>query len=340
MSFATYSGGNRNPRNVVLEAELFDAITPDIVIDQVYDKLSVPSKEGDTFMWQRLIIPTNIIAQLTEGASPAGRTVQYQTVSKTAEEYGETYSASSRAVELGQTDIVKHQAEVLKQLVLRTREQIGWQTSYSGVNVLYNSSAVTTRGAVNGAITGGRLELAIRMLNSNNAVPYTEATKGSPMDSTTPVERGFFCLCHPNAQADIRLLSGFVPAPNAGGMKSPTGYFGTWRNIHFINSSEFKPIEGAGAAVGATGMLSVGSVNVDVYPFVICGKGALGRLSIKGMDKGGTGGIKAYTVSGADHADPLAQRIISGARYWDGCLVKQDDHLIRIEAGVSAAPLA
>lgn len=337
--YATYTGGNRNPRNVILEEELLERISPFQCIDQFIDKKPVPSREGDTIMWQRVIVPTNAIAVAAEGVNPTGRVLQYETVSKKLDEYAESYTASSYSVELGQTDIVKDQAEVLGDLVILTRETVGWTASYGGANVIYNSSGVTARNAVNGPITGGRLETAVRLLRANKAKPFVAATKGALEEGTSPIEEGYVCLCHTDCEADIRLLPGFLPAPNVGGGKAVKGWFGTWRRINFVTSPEFKPILAGGASLGSTGMKSVGGANVDVYPFVILGKGALGRVGLKGSGKGGFGGVKAYTLSGADKADPTGQRVVSSIRYFDGVVQLQDAHMIRVEAGVSNAPL-
>ncbi len=339
MAIANYGAGNRNPRNVVLEEELLERISPVICIDQFFEKKKVPMKEGDTFMWQRAVVPSTVIAQTTEGVNPAGRSITYDTITKQAEEYAESYSASSRAVELGQTDIVKDQADVLGDLVALTREQLGWTGAYAGTNAIYNSAAIVSRITVNGAITGGRLEVALRMLKANKAKEFYEVTKGALEQNTSPIEAAVVCLSHTDTESDIRALPGFRPRAEVGGMgKGPNRWFGNWRGVCFVTSPEFSPILAGGAVIGATGMKSAAGVNIDVYPYVLMGRKAIGRIGLMGMGKGGFGGVKAYTVNGADHADPTGQRVISSVRYWDGVVVLQDAHLIRIECGVTANP--
>lgn len=337
--FATYTGGNRNPRNVILEEELLERIGPFLCIDQFIEQKPVPMKEGDTVLWQRAIVPTNAIAIAAEGVNPTGRTLQYETVQKKLDEYAESYTASSYAVELGQTDIVKDQADVLSDLVAYTRETVGWTAAYGGTNVIYNSAGITSRTGVNGPITAGRLETAVRLLRKNKAKPFVAATKGALQEGTSPIEEGYVCLCHTDCESDIRLLPGFLPAPNVGGGKSVKGWFGTWRRVNFITSPEFKPILAGGAAVGSTGMASAGGVSVDVYPYVIMGKGALGRVGLRGAGRGGYGGVKATTLSGPDKADPTGQRVVTAVRYYDGVVVLQDAHIIRVECGVSNNPV-
>ena len=338
MAIATYSGGNRNPRNVILEAELLDMLGPVICIAQFFHKIPVPTKEGDTIMLQRAVIPTTVISQTAEAVNPAGRELTYETFQKQLEEYAESYNASSRANELGQTNIVKDQADVLKELVALTREAIGWAGAISGTNVIYNSAAITARNAVNGAISGGRLELAIRFLNANKVKHFYEVSKGALEDNTTPVEPSVVCLSHTDTESDIRALSGFRPKSEVGGMSGPNRWFGNWRNITFVTSPEFSPTLAGGAAVGTTGMKSVGNANVDVYHYVLLGPKAIGRCGTKGSGKGGTGGVKAYTLDGPDKSDPTNQRVVSSVRWWDGMLITQPLHIIRVEAGVTANP--
>ena len=338
-NFAVYGSGNRNPRNVILESELLDRIGPILRIDQFLEKKPVPAKEGETIMWQRAVVPSTVIAQVTEGVNPAGRQLQYETVSKTLEEYAESYACSSRADELGQTDIVKDMADVLSDLVALTRETIGWNGVKACSNIIYNASTITTLNTVNGAISGSRLDVALRFLDGNKAKYFREATKGALEENTSPVEAAYVCLCHTDCEADIRLLPGFRPAPEVGGGgKGPDGWFGNWRKVAFVTSPEFKPDLAAGAAIGSTGMKSVAGVNIDVYSYVLFGKKAFGRVGLKGMGKAGFGGVKAYTIKGADHADLTGQRVASSVRWYDGLVELQSAHAINIKCGVTANP--
>jgi N4-gp56 family major capsid protein len=338
MAIATYSGGNRNPRNVILESELLPMLGPVTCIDQFFHKINVPAKEGDTIMLQRAIVPSTVIAQVAEGVNPAGRELVYETFQKQLEEYAESFNATSRAVELGQTDVVKDQADVLKELISLTREALGWAGVIAGGNVIYNAAAIVSRVTVNGAISGGRLAVATRFLSANKVKYFYEVSKGALEDNTTPVEESVVCLSHTDTESDIRALSGFRNRSEVGGMKGPKNWFGNWQKITFVTSPEFSPILAGGAVIGATGMKSVAGVNIDVYPYVLLGQKAVGRCGLRGSGKGGTGGVKAYTVNGADHADPTGQRVINSARWWDGMLITQPLHLIRIECGVTANP--
>lgn len=144
-------------------------------------------------------------------------------------------------------------------------------------------------------------------------------------------------LCHTDCRADIRALTGFVPAPAVGGMKDYIPQlFGYVDEFAFICSPELEPFYGSGAAVGATGMKSVEGVSVDVYVYLIVAKHSLGKCSLKA--KGGGTHVALTVLDKADKSDPTNQRRLVSARWWDAPLILNQNWLRRIEAGVVDQP--
>ena len=80
------------------------------------------------------------------------------------------------------------------------------------------------------------------------------------------------------------------------------------------------------------GCLSIGAVNVDVYPFIVIGEDAWGQVALKGF-----GSIKPITLkpSTISHANPLGQFGYVGASTWFATVRLNDAWMARIEAGVT-----
>lgn len=164
-----------------------------------------------------------------------------------------------------------------------------------------------------------------------------QMTKGSVNQGTVPVEAAFNVICHTDCRSDIRALPGFVPAPQVGGLKDTLPQlFGYVDEFRFITSPEFEPFAGAGAAIGSTGMKSVGGVNVDVYPYLVFGDGALGKCNLRAAG-GGTQAI-VQVLDKADKSDPTNQRRLVAARWWDAPVILNQNFLRRIECGVTDNP--
>lgn len=331
---APASGNLTNLHAVVKLLKSADAVE---ILDKFCLTIPVPANKTETVGLMRAVTPDPSVVEVAEGVNPAPRALTYESVTKTFEEFAEVFAVTSRQAELGEYDVLMHSKDRLTDLIKRTREKNAWYEYRAGTGVLYNSAAITARGDVNGAITINRLRIASRDLHNNRAGYMREMTKGSVNDNTFPVEPAFVVLTHTDARADIRALPGFVAAPAVGGLKDyMPQLFGYVDEFAFITSPELEPFYGAGAAIGATGMKSVGGVNVDVYVYLIVGKEALGKCSLKA--KGGGTHVALTVLDKADKSDPTNQRRLVSARWWDAPLILNQNWLRRIEAGVVDQP--
>lgn len=339
MAINSYTGTPEGGQQTNLHAivTLLKSVDAVEVIDKFVTTIPVPQNKGETVGLLRAVTPDPNVAEVAEGVNPAPRAITYEQVTKTFEEYAEVFAVTSRQAELGEYDVIMHSKDRLIDLIKRTREKNAWYEYRAGTGVLYNSSAITSRGDVNGAININRLRIASRDLHNNRAQYMRSMTKGSVNQGTVPVEPAFVVLCHTDCRADIRALPGFVSAPAVGGLKDTMPQlFGYVDEFAFITSPEFEPFFASGAAVGATGMKSIGGVNIDVYVYLIIARDSLGKCNLKGA-AGGTQ-ISITVLDKADKSDPTNQRRLISARWWDAPLILNNSWLRRIEAGVVDQP--
>lgn len=339
MAINSYQGTPQsgNPTNTHAVVKLLMSADAVEVLDKVVLTIPVPMNKNENVTMQRAVTPDPNVTEVAEGVNPPPRALTYESVNKTFEEFAEVFAVTSRQAELGEYDVLMHSKDRLLDLIKRTREKNAWYEYRAGTAVIYNSSAITARAQVNGTITLGRLRLATRELLNNRAIKLREMSRGSINQATMPVEPAYMGLSHTDLRNDIRNIPGFIPMAQAGGVKEniPEA-FGYVDEIMFVTSPEFEPFFGAGAAVGATGMKSVGGVSIDVYPILIFGKEALGKCNLKGA-QGGTS-INVNVLDKPDKSDPTNQRRLVSARWWDAPVILNQNWLRRIEVGVTDQP--
>lgn len=339
MGINSYTGlpSSGNLTNLHAVVELLKSADAVEVLDKFCKTISAPANATETVGFLRAVTPDPNVNEVAEGVNPPPRALTYESVTKVYEEYAEVFAITSRQAELGEYDVLMHSKDRLLDLIKRTREKNAWYEFRGGTAVYYNSSAITARNQVNGVATLGRFRLAARDLHNNRASVVREMTKGSVNESTVAVEPAFVVLSHTDTRSDIRNLPGFVPAPQVGGLKDYIPQlFGYVDEFCFITSPEFEPFYGAGAAVGATGMKSVGGVNIDVYPYLVVGKDALGKVNLKGAEGSN---VKLTVLDKADKSDTTNQRRYVTARWWDAPLILNQNFLRRIESGVTDQPV-
>ena len=338
MAISNYGSGNANPTNSFAIGKLLRSADAAECIDRFVTTIPVPKNKNESITLSRTVTPDPNVNEVAEGINPVARALTYEQVTKVFEEFAEVFAVTSRQAELGEFDVLMDSKDRLIDLLKRTREKNAWFEYRIGTNVIFNSSAHTSRAQVNGAITLGRLRVAVRTLQNNRAMVIREMTKGSINIATTPVEPAYISLSHTDTQADIRAIAGFTIAPRVGGLKDYIPQlFGYVENVCFITSPEFEPFFAGGAAIGATGMRSAGGVSVDVYPYLIFGKEALGKCSLAGSDKG-LGAVEMHVLDKADKSDPTNQRRLVSCRWWDAPVILNNNWMVRVEAGATENP--
>lgn len=347
MAIRTFASGPSGPAaagqrtNTHADLVLLERARPWAVLLKFADKKLVPKNKSESVTWRRAINPTADNTVVTEGVNPASRALAYEDVTGTFEEFAEVFEVSSRARELAEDDIVRDSADVLKDLVIRTKELNSWETYRANSSIAWNASAHTAITDVDGAISLGRLQLAITEIETAQGEPFTEVDNGGMKQGSHPLEPAYICFVHTHARPDIRALPGFIPtAAYGGGAASVTCpyEFGAVENIRFVTTPHLTPFLAGGADVGSTGMRSAGASKVDVYPFVIIARHAIGCADLKGTGMRGYGGVKVKVIDGESKSDPTNQRTYVSCRWWDLPVRLNESWMYQIQAGVTANP--
>lgn len=341
MAQRSYSSISGVSAPIYCEAKVLERAGPQICLDLAADMKPVPKNQGNAVNFRRWVNPAVSTTPVTEGVTPTARALTHADYNTTINRFAEVFQESRYNYDLDVWDSVKGAADVLGDLITRTREQIRYNAGKAGSSVIYNSSSITARNTVNGAISVGRLDVATRSLDSNKASHFTQMVRASTAVSTSGVRPAYFAFGHTDLLPDLERLSGWQSvtemAEIPSGARNPQ-LVGARGSILFFLSPELAPFADAGAAIGTTGMKSTSGTNIDVYPLIIFGQHALGSIALRGSGAAGRGAVKVSILDQPDKSDPTNERVYISAAWYDAALRLSEEWIQRIEVGVTADP--
>jgi N4-gp56 family major capsid protein len=269
---------------------------------------------------------------LAEGTTPTSNTISFTDITVTLQNYGILYKYSSKVELMYEDDVPGEMVKQVGETLAEAMELVRYGVLKAGSTVIYANG--TTRAGINSPISLNALRKAARTLESNRAKRVTSRIAPSVDFDTSPVQPAFIVFVHTDAVADVRNLPGFTRVEEYGSFKPVHDReFGACEDFRFISSPLLASFAAAGAAVGTTGMLSVGGANLDVYPLIVIGADAWGQVALKGM------GAVSPTVlkpSNVNHANPLGMFGFVGANTWFACVRLNEAWMARIEVAVTA----
>jgi N4-gp56 family major capsid protein len=268
---------------------------------------------------------------LAEGVTPNSNTISFQDVSVQLQQYGVLFKYSSKVENLYEDDIPGEMVKLTGETLAEVMEMVRYGVLKAGSTVIYANGS--SRSAINTAISLNAIRKAARTLESNRSRRVTSRLAPGVNFGTRAVQPAYVIFCHTDAVSDVRNLPGFTRVEEYGSFKPiHDREVGACEDFRFISSPLLKSFLAAGSAT-LNGMLSVGAVNVDVYPFIIIGEDCWGQVALKGMSA-----IKPVVLkaSQTNHANPLGQFGYVGASTYFATVRLNDAFMARIEAGVTA----
>lgn len=267
---------------------------------------------------------------LAEGTTPNSRSVTFQDVSVTLQQWGILFKFSSKVELMYEDDIPAEMTKLVGETMAEVLEQVRYGVLKAGTTVVYANGS--SRGSVNSVISLNALRKAVRVLESNRAKRVTSMIAPGVKYDTRAIPAGYVVFVHTDAIADVRNLPGFVPVEKyAGGQKIHDREFGSVEDFRFISSPLLAPFYGAGSST-TNGCVSIAGSNVDVYPFIVMAESAWGQVALKGMRA-----ITPTVLRSGDrsHANPLGQFGFVGATTWFNAVRLNEGWMARIECGVT-----
>lgn len=253
---------------------------------------------------------------LTEGTTPTPDSIVAQDITVVLKQYGCLYSFTDKVADLYEDDIsdalktqVAERMALIRELELYSKVRANTNRFYGGTG--------TTLATVNGKITPKLLRKMARSLANNHGRKVTSILSASPGIGTKPIEAAFLVFCSTDVEADLRDTTnfpGYTPVAAYGSRKvMHENELGSFEQFRFIGSPELVAFQNGGALIGATGCLSSGGTNIDVYPLIVVAQESYGTVALRGSK---SFDLSVIPVGNKDSADPLGQRGYIGAKFY------------------------
>lgn len=327
MPSTTY--GDISPRTAAYaEKELLKRGLPFLVLEKFGQAKPLPSNSTKVMKFRRYSALPNTPVTLTEGVTPASQQLSVVDVTATLAQYGGLTTISDVILDTHEDNTLNEAVNLLGEQAAQMIEKMRFGVLKAGTNVLYANGAA--RNAVNTAISLTLQRRAVRALKRQNARFITSIVRSTPSYGTEAVAPGYVALIHPDLEADVRGLAGFVPAEKYGSMTPWENELGKVEDVRYVSSTIFEPWADAGGAKGA--MLSTTGTNADVYPVLFVARDAYGIIALKGMFA-----LTPMVVNPKpSDSDPLAQRGHVSWKAYQTAVILNDAWMVRGEVAATA----
>lgn len=321
--------GDISPRTAAYaEKELLKRGLPYLVLEKFGQAKALPDNSTKVMKFRRYNALSNTPATLTEGVTPTSQALTVTDVTATLAQYGGLTTISDVILDTHEDQTLNEAVNLLGEQAAQMIEKMRYGVLKAGTNVLYaNGSA---RNAVNTEISIDVQRRAVRALKRQNARFITSVVRSTPAFGTENVAPGFVALIHPDVEASVRSLTGFVPAEKYGSMTPWEGELGKCEDVRYISSTIFEPFADAGGAKGT--MLSTTGTSADVYPILYLGRDAYGIIALKGAFA-----LTPMVVNPKpSDSDPLAQRGHVSWKAYQTAVILNDAFMVRVEVAARA----
>ena len=268
---------------------LIDMAEPNLVHDQFGQKHPIPKNGGKIIEFRKYDSLPKALTPLTEGVTPNGQKLSMSVITSNVQQYGGYIELSDILLLTAIDNNLVQATKLLGSQAGRTLDTITREVLNGGTNVQYAEGQVTARNALVGGQASGNHYLTVDAVR--RAVRFLKVMNAPKINGN------YVGIIHPDVSYDLMSDPKWV---NVKTYSDPDGIYegeiGKIEGVRFVETSEAKVFEGAGAS------------GVDVYSTLILGADAYGVTEITG------GGLEHIVkqLGSAGTADPLNQRATAG----------------------------
>jgi N4-gp56 family major capsid protein len=332
-------------RNLIYaERQMLKHAEPIKVLSTFGTQKEMPQNKTDTVVFRRALpidagsngAPNITVSNylLQEGVTPAAKTINYQDVQCTLQQYGVLMKLTSKTEMMYEDDVPGDMTKLVGEHMASIEELIAYGVVRGGTNVVFANGTVRTD--VNTPISLNKLRQCARQLESAFAMRVTEKLSAGPNFGTAAVFPAYLVFIHTDLEADVRNLENFTPVVEYGTQKPiHERELGACEQFRFVTSPYFKPFLAGGGTVVAGTYLSNGGTSgttADVYPIIVVAQEAWGQVALKGM-----GAIDPVYLPAKmkTHANPMGQFGYVGANFWKTAIRLNENWMVRLEVAAS-----
>ena len=304
----TSDSGLSNEMKTFYSDYLIDMAEPNLVHDQFGQKHPIPKNGGKIIEFRKYDSLPKALTPLTEGVTPNGQKLSMSVITSNVQQYGGYIELSDILLLTAIDNNLVQATKLLGSQAGRTLDTITREVLNGGTNVQYAEGQVTARNALVGGQASGNHYLTVDAVR--RAVRFLKVMNAPKINGS------YVGIIHPDVSYDLMSDPKWV---NVKTYSDPDGIYegeiGKIEGVRFVETSEAKVFEGAGAS------------GVDVYSTLILGADAYGVTEITG------GGLEHIVkqLGSAGTADPLNQRATAGWKATKTAERLVEQYMIRIE---------
>lgn len=324
------------------KGEILGNATPNEILCKQGRQIKMPKNQSETYVARRFVpygaTASNpnqffsnvagdrggsvVTAHLTqEGVTPSADSIVPVDVQASIKQYSCLYSFTDKFSDIHEdaNELLKEMSTQIGNRISLVNELVVFGELKSCTNQFFGGTG-TSKSTVNGAITLNMIRKITRTMKANHARPITKVLSASSQVATEPVESGYIVICHTDLESDLRNLPNFITAVEYASGKPMDGEIGRVENFRFVTTPDLPAELNGGAAVGTTGLEAL-STNIDLYPFFVFAENAFSQIALRGKESAKVSFIPAGK---ATKSDPLGQRGFTGAIWWKGVLIENN----------------
>jgi N4-gp56 family major capsid protein len=325
---ATTTSDISNRTAAYAAAEFLRRAIPFLVFELFGQSYELPTNSTKVMKFRRYEALDATPNALTEGVTPAGKTLTTTDVTATLSQYGDLVTITDVINDTNEDNTLKQAIEVLGEQAAEMLERVRFGILKAGTNVYYaNGSA---RDAVNTALTLTLQRKITRFLKGQKATQITKILRSTPSYGTEAVAPSFVAICHPNCETDIRSMTGFKDVVDYGSMSSWPNEIGSVEGVRYVYSTIIEPWADAGGDKGL--MMSTTGTKADVYPVLYVAKEAYGIVPLKGRAAVSPMVLNPNIARGGD---PLGQRGSVAWKTMQTAVILNQAWIVRAEVAVT-----
>ncbi len=314
--------------NAYVALQLLVRALPYMVFEKFGQAYPLPEKSTRTIKFRRYEALDATPAKLTEGVTPNSQDLKVTDLQVTLDQYGDLVTVTDVLLDTTDSPVLEQATAVVGEQAAEMLERVRIGVLLGGSNVEYANGAA--RNAVNTPISTNMQRRITRKLQAQRARNINEIIRSTPSFNTENVSPGFVAVCHPDCDADIREMKGFIDVKDYGSVPSMENEIGAVEKVRYLYSDLLEAYPDAGGAAGST-VVSTTGTNADVYPILYIAKDAYGIVPFKG-----TNAITPVVLQPTPcESDPLGQRGHIGWKAMQTAVILNQAWMVRGEVAVS-----
>jgi N4-gp56 family major capsid protein len=291
-----------------------------------------------TRKWRRYSSLPRATAPLADGVPPTGHKLTHTDVTATLEFYGDVVKITNTVSDTHEDPVLDEAMTVCGEQAAETVEEIRINFLKAGTNVFYANN-VSARTSVNSPAVRGDFRRIYRHFKNYKAREISSIIRASALVSTEPVASAYFVMGHTDLDADLRGLSGFIPAEQySNSTRMLPGEIGKLDQFRIILTAMFDPwlTSGASGTTYLSGGVEVSSAaSCDVYPMIFVARNSYAIVPLQGYN---SASVHVMNPGRATKDDPLGQiGFVSWGTWQTGAILNQN-WLARLEVAATAVP--